>query len=260
MRPNIEFRILGPLAVTAEDEAIGLPRPLERALLAFLVLNVGQVVSTDRLLHELWPGRPPGSARHSLHVQMSRLRSVLGNDVVMTRSPGYLLAADEEQIDARGFEVLVREGRRATRDTEPEKAVRLFRQALALWRGSPLPELADMPCGRIEIAHLEELRFGALDELYEAELALGHHAEVVEGLTGLAEEYPFRERLWGHLMVALCRSGRQADALHAFQELKRLLDAELGISPGPELQQLEEAIILQKPELGWGDHLREARV
>lgn len=260
MKANLEFRILGPLAVTAEDGAIGLPRPLERAVLAFLVLNVGQIVPTDRLVDELWPGSPPESARHSLHVHISRLRSALGDDVLMTRSPGYLLTADEEQIDARRFEVWVRDGRRALRDTEPEEAVRLFRQALALWRGSPLPELAGLPYGRIEISHLEELRFGALEGLYEAELALGHHAEVVEGLTGLAEECPFRERLWGHLMVALYRSGRQADALHAFQDLKRLLRAELGISPGPELQHLEEAIILQKPELGWGEHLREARI
>jgi DNA-binding SARP family transcriptional activator len=253
VKPNIEIRILGPLVVTAEHGAIGLPRALERAILAFLVLNVGEVVPTDRLLDELWPESPPESARHSLHVHVSRLRKTLGDHVLVTRSPGYLLALDEEQIDACRFEAWVRDGRRALRKAHPKKAARLFRQALALRRGSPLPELAHLPYGRIQISHLEELRFEALEELFEAELALGHHAEVVEGLTGLAEECPFRERLWGHLMVALYRSGRQADALLAFQDLKRLLGEELGINPGPELQLLEEAIILQKSELGWGE-------
>jgi hypothetical protein len=144
----MEFRIIGPLAVTAEDEAIGLPRPLERAVLAFLVLNVGQVVPTDRLVDELWPESPPESARHSLHVHVSRLRKALGDDVLVTRSPGYLLALDEEQIDAWRFEAGVRDGRRALRKTDPKKAARLFRQALALWRGPPLPELAHLPYGR----------------------------------------------------------------------------------------------------------------
>lgn len=260
MRSNIEFRILGALTVTTEGEPIGLPRPMERAVLAFLVLHAGRIVPTDRLMDELWPGSPPGPARHSLHVHISRLRRELGNDAVVTRSPGYLLMADEGQIDARHFEAGVRDGRQALRDHAPEEAVRHFRRALGLWRGSPLPELADLPCGRIQIAHLEELRFGAVDELYEAELALGHNVEVVEGLTGLADEYPFRERLWGHLMVALYRLGRQADALHAYQHLERLLEAELGISPGPELQRLKEGIILHEPDLGWGDRLRRARV
>lgn len=136
------------------------------------------------------------------------------------------------------------------RDGQTEVAVRLLDEALSLWRGSPLPELADLPLGRIHISRLEELRLGALEDFFEAKLAVGHVVEVVETLTGLTRENPFRERLWGHLMVALYRSGRQVDALLAFRELKGLLGEELGIEPGRDLQNLEEAIILHKPELG----------
>lgn len=256
----MEIRILGPLAVATDDGAIPLPRSLERAILALLALNVGQVVPTERLLDELWPGSPPEPARHSLHVHVCRLRKALGEDAVVTRRPGYVLAVEEEQIDAWQFEAWVRKGRRALRNTDPEKAARLFRRALALWRGSPLPELADLPFARLQISHLEELRFGTLEDLFEAELTLGHNAEVIEGLTGLTYEQPFRERLWGHLMVALYRSGRQGEALRAFRDLRRLLGEELGIAPGPALQDLEEAIVLQKPDLGWVEHLRETRI
>jgi DNA-binding SARP family transcriptional activator len=170
---------------------------------------------------------------------------------VVTRLPGYLLAVDPERVDESRFKALARRGRRALRSGDPEGAARLLREALDLWRGPPLPEIDDQAWARAHITHLEEVRAGALEDLLEAELELGHHPEVVDKATEAVEDYPFRERLWGHLMLALYRSERQADALAAYQRARRLLGEELGIEPGGELRRLEEAIVLQKPELDW---------
>lgn len=170
--------------------------------------------------------------------------------MLLTRRPGYLLAADTSQIDARRFEALVRDGRQTLRDDDAESARHQFHQALGLWRGSPLPDLANVDEGSVETSRLEEVHAAGIEGLFEAELALGHYEEVIEGLSGLAVQHPFRERLWRHLMVALYRSGRQVDALLAYRQLEDLLDEAIGVDPGPDLQHLREAIILHEPELG----------
>lgn len=246
----MEFRILGPLEISTQDGLIELTRPLERALLVVLLLHPGEVVSSDRLVECLWPDTLPEKAEHSLHVHVSRLRRRLGDDLLVTQRPGYRLGVAADQVDAFHFEALVRLSRGARR-RDPSGRLRLLRDALDLWRGHPLSDVDKHTWAQPHIAHLEEVRLGALEDLFEVELALGQHARVAEWAALAVEPHPFRERLWAHLMVALYRSGRQADALAAYQRASRLLSEELGIGPGPDLRRLEDAIVLQKPGLDW---------
>ena len=223
------------------------------SLLAVLVLSPGRVVSTDRLVDELWGESPPRSARHLLHVYVSSLRKALAGatprDVLVTQSPGYVLELEEDELDARRFERLAEDGRRALADGDAERAASRLRDALALWRGPPLAEFTYEPFAQAEIARLEEVRLAAIEDRVEAGLALGSHAGLVAELEALVRESPLRERLRGQLMLALYRSGRQAEALEAYRDAHRTLADELGLEPGAALRQLERAILAQDPEL-----------
>ncbi|MFP5317055.1 MAG: ATP-binding protein [Acidimicrobiia bacterium] len=247
----MDFRILGPLEVVHEGRALDLGRAKQRALLARLLLIPGKVVSADRLVDDLWDGFPPADAAGALQVQVSRLRQVLGADVVESRRPGYVLAIAPEAVDAVRFERLAGRGTAALAGGRPDVASATLEEALALWRGPALADYADRPFAMPEAARLEELRLAAAETWVEAELTLGRHAAVVADVRSLADAHPLRERLWGQLMLALYRSGRQAEALRAYGALRASLSDELGIPPSPALQRLEEAVLLQKPELDW---------
>jgi len=238
----LEFRVLGPLEVVADGEPVVLRRQKPRTLLALLLLRQGVVVSADRLVEELWAGRPPATARASLQNCVSQLRKALGADVVVTRAAGYVLDVRPEQTDVGCFERLIADARAAA--TVEERAARL-REGLALWRG---PALADVTAGaslEVEAACLEELRVSALEEVIDAELELGCGAELVSELEQLIAKEPFRERPRAQLMLALYRAGRQRDALEAYQQARRMLVDELGLEPSGPLRELEQAILRQ---------------
>ncbi len=227
------------------SEQLPLRRRQQRSLLAVLALQVGEVVSTDRLIEDLWGGSAPRSALGSLQNTVSALRGVLGAEIVVTQPPGYRLALAREAVDVLRFEDLVRSARRA----EPAERASLLREALALWRGEPLADLAFEPFADAEIARLEELRVSAVEDRVDADLALGQHAEIVAELEALVASHPLRERLRGQLMVALYRCGRQAEALEVYRAARLALSDELGLDPSPELQELERKVLRQDPEL-----------
>ncbi len=236
----MEFRILGPLTAVDDGRAVELPRRKHRALLAALLLRAGETVSGDRLIEDLWGESPPRTARDALQNYVSLLRKSLGSDVLVTREGGYLLDVSPDQVDAARFERLAAEAREI--DTPDGRAEKL-REALELWRGPALADLTYEPFAAVEIARLEELRLAATQDLIDAELELGRHADLVPELETLIEEHPFDERLRGQLMLALYRAGRQAEALDAYQAARRALDEELGLEPGPPLRELEQAIL-----------------
>lgn len=243
--PVLEFRLLGPLEVREGERSIALPRQKQRALLGALLLRAGQVVPKDRLVDDLWGERAPRRAESALHNYVSQLRQALGRDVVVTTPPGYLLRVAPEQVDILRFERLVAEGRAAG----PRERMEKLRQALSLVRGPPLTDLRFELFAQAEILRLEELELSVHGELHEAELELGHHADVVPPLEALVAAHPYREHLRAQLMLALYRSGRQADALAAYQDGRSVLVEELGIEPGQALQELERAILRQDPAL-----------
>ncbi len=246
----LEFRILGPLEVVEHDRLLVLGGHKQRALLVILLLHRGEVVSTDRLSDELWGERPPASAAKTVQAYVSNLRRALGAGVLATRGHGYVLETARGQLDVDRFEALVDSGRAALREGDAGRASERLREALAWWRGPPLADFAYEPFAQAEAARLEEERLAALEDRIDADLALGRHAALVGELEALVRGHPLRERLQGQLMLALYRSGRQADALDRYQEARRRLTDELGIEPGPELQELERAILNQDPELG----------
>ena len=241
----MEFRLLGPLEVSERGRLVALGGLKQRSLLAILLLHANELVSTDRLHAELWGDAAPVTAAKSIQVYVSRLRKELGADRLTTRAPGYVLHVDAAELDLARFERLREEARRA----EPTAAARKLREALALWRGGALADLAYEPFAQIEIARLEELRLVALEERIDADLATGRHAELIGDLEALVAEHPLRERLRGQLMLALYRSARQAEALHAYQVARRELSDELGLEPSGELKRLEQAILQQDPAL-----------
>jgi DNA-binding SARP family transcriptional activator len=211
-----------------------------------LLLHREEVVPGAQLIEALWGEEPPGTAQTALHGHVSALRKLLGSDRIRTRSPGYLLQVSADELDVARFESLVAQARQ--RDDADERSACL-REALALWRGEPLAELRYEAFAEREIARLEELRLAAVEDRVDADLALGRHHELVVELEALVAEHVFRERLRGQLMLALYRCGRQADALHVFQSGRRALVEELGIDPGPALQQLELRILRQDSSL-----------
>ena len=246
---TMEFRLLGPFEVSERGQPLEIGAGKQRALLALLLLSSGEVVSTDRLIDVLWDERPPASALNSVHIYVSQLRKALGNGRLETRGHGYLLALEPEQLDLSRFERLLGEGRELLAEGEAVRAAEALRAALALWRGPPLSDFASEPFAQGEIARLEELRLAALEERIEADLALGRHAGLVPELDALVREHPLRERLRAQLMLALYRSGRQAEALAAYQQARRTLAEELGLEPGRRLQELERAILRQDAQL-----------
>jgi YVTN family beta-propeller protein len=246
---TLEFGILGPFEVREDGKPLGVGGGKQRALLAVLVLHAGEVVSTDRLIDAVWGERPPASALNSVHIYVSRIRKVLGDGRLETLGQGYRLSVDSEQLDLGRFERLLDEGRALLASGGLAAAAEKLREALALWRGPPLADFASEPFAQTEIARLEELRLAAYEERIEADLALGRHAELVPELEALVREHPLRERIRAQLMVALYRSGRQAEALATYREARRLLHDELGLEPGRALQELERAILEQQPGL-----------
>jgi DNA-binding SARP family transcriptional activator len=209
-----------------------------------LLLHANRVVSRDRLIDELWDGSPPETASTALQVHVSQLRKVLGHDTIVTQAPGYLIRVEPGALDLERFESLVREAHGKQAETAAER----LREALALWRGPPFADLDDS-LARPERAELEERRSSALEQRIDSDLELGRHGELVSELEALVREDPLRERRRAQLMLALYRSGRQADALDAYRSGRKLLADELGLEPGGELRQLEKAILEHDPAL-----------
>src|SRR5262245_6208755 len=241
----MEFRVLGPLEVGGDGQSLELGGVKQRSLLAMLLLHEGEVVSTDRLIDGLWGASPPLRAGKSIQVYVSRLRKTLADDRLVTRPPGYVLYVEPSEFDLARFEQLVTDARGAV----PETASAKLSEALALWRGPPLADLAYEQFAQAEIARLEELRLAAVEQRIEVDLALGRHAERVPELETLVAQHPLREHFRYQLMLALYRSDRRADALEAYQAARRELSEELGLEPSESLKQLEAAILRQEPQL-----------
>ena len=240
-----DFRLLGPLEVSDETGPLLLGGTKQRAVLALLLLEPGRIVSVDRLIDALWGEHPPRTANTSLQNFISQLRKTLGADVLETKPPGYRLRVRPGELDLDRFRVIVETARTA----EPQARAEKLRHALALWRGPALADLAYEQFAQPHIAHLEELRLATLEDRVDADLALGSRAELIGELEGLVDEFPMRERLRGQYMLALYRAGRQAEALQAYAEGRRLLVDQLGIEPSRELQQLHGAILRQEEGL-----------
>jgi DNA-binding SARP family transcriptional activator/ABC-type branched-subunit amino acid transport system substrate-binding protein len=256
-RSATEFRILGPLEVLDGGRPVALGGPKQRALLAALLLRANEVVSQDVLIDDLWGESPPATASKTLQAYVSRLRKALaGSDEAApsarleTHGHGYVLRIAPEALDAEVFERRLEEGRQALTRDDPKLAADRLRQALALWHGPALADLAYESFAQPEIARLEELRLTALEERIDADLALGRHGELIAELETLVERHPLRERLRGQLMLALYRAGRHAQALQAYQDGRQQLAVELGLEPGEALRRLERQILEQDPELG----------
>jgi len=254
-----EFRILGPLDVRENRHSIDVGGGKQRALLAVLLLHAGETVSTDRLADALWGEQPPTSATSSMHAYVSRLRKALGRERVVRDSRGYRLAVEPDELDLHRFQRLLDSGRDRLAQGDAEAAAQTLRKALSLWRGPPLADFAYEPFAAEWIARLDELRLEALEERVDAELALGRHRQLVGELDKLVREHPLRERLRGQQMLALYRSGRQADALEVYRSGRRLLDEELGLEPDDALQRLEKAILNHDPSLEAPDAPDERR-
>jgi len=246
----MDFRILGPLEIAADSgAAVPVGGGKEAALLAILLLHANEPVSISRLVDLLWDGTAPATAPKILQNAVSRLRRGIGDDRLVTRGRGYQLRVEPGELDLDRFRRRLDEGRRFLGVGEAERASRVFGEALDLWSGPPLADFAGEPFARGEVERLEELRLGALTERIEAELAVGRHAEALTELEALVARNPLDERLRAQLMLALYRCGRQADALHAYQDARRALVDELGIEPGRALRGMEHAILNQDAAL-----------
>jgi DNA-binding SARP family transcriptional activator/tetratricopeptide (TPR) repeat protein/energy-coupling factor transporter ATP-binding protein EcfA2 len=249
----VAIGLLGPLEATRDGQPVSVTAPKERVLLALLAVHANRVVPVERLLEELWPGRPPARARAALQTRVSALRRLLhGEDddqVLVTQPAGYLLRVDDDDLDASRFERLVAGGRQRASAGDDEAAVELFRAALGLWQGPALADVDRTVSLQAEATRLEEVRLATVEDLLDAELRRGAHVKVVAETEALLTAHPVRERLWAHRITALYRSGRQADALAAFNELRHHLVEELGIEPSPELRELELAVLRQDSAL-----------
>jgi predicted ATPase/DNA-binding SARP family transcriptional activator len=245
------FQVLGPFEAVVDGHAVALGGTRQRLVLAALAVRPNAVVSSDRLIHIVWGDEPPDSALSTLQKYVYRLRSVLGADRLVTRSPGYVLRVGDGESDASRFESLVADACRLGAAAELEEARSTFDTALALWRGQAFGEFADLDFARGEVARLDGLRAAAVDDRTELALARGRHAEVIGELEATVAEYPLRERPRGQLMLALYRAGRHADALRAYDAFRRYLGEQVGLEPSAQLAQLADAILLQKPELDW---------
>jgi predicted ATPase/DNA-binding SARP family transcriptional activator/Tfp pilus assembly protein PilF len=242
---RLEFKLLGHLEVEEDGRVLAVGGKRQRALLSLLLLHANAVVPRDRLIDALWGEHPPETAPNALQVAVHALRKLLGADRIVTRGPGYLLRVEAGELDLRRFLELVDRSRAEA----PAAGAETLREALALWAGPPLSDVGEAPFAEPERARLEELHVAALEERIAADLALGRHAELVPELEALVAAHPYRERLRREHMLALYRSGRQAEALDAYRQARRILVDDLGIEPGAELQDLERAILRQDPAL-----------
>jgi DNA-binding SARP family transcriptional activator len=246
----LEFRILGPLEVAADGRPLQLGGARQRATLAILLLNANRVVPIDRIADDLYAGAPPITAVTQVHRQISELRKLLGSEsLIETRSPGYTIRVDSEQIDLKRFERWTEEGTTSLAAGDAQRAFELFSRALSLWRGIALADLQYQSFAQPAIDRLEELRIAATEQRIEAELLLGRHAELIAELEGIAGEHPLRERVHAQLMRALYASGRHAEALDVYRSLRERFVEELGIEPTPALRALEQAILRHDPDL-----------
>lgn len=245
----VEYRLLGPLEVLADGAPVHVGGPKLRGLLALLLAYAPETISAPRLIDELWPEQPPTTASNTLQGFISDLRKVLGRDAIQTRGSGYALVLSEGDLDLRRFEELAVSGSQLFVDHQPRAAARVLRDALALWRGPALADLADEPAVQALAARLDERRLTVLAGRLDADLACGLHDQIVAELRGLVEQHPVREGLRGQLMLALYRCGRQSEALQTYRAGRRVLVDTLGIEPSRPLQELERAILRQDPEL-----------
>jgi DNA-binding SARP family transcriptional activator/basic membrane lipoprotein Med (substrate-binding protein (PBP1-ABC) superfamily) len=248
---SLRFRILGPLEAEVQERALDLGGRKQRTVLAALLLRAGEVVPDERLVDEIWGDRPPASAAHSLEAYVSRLRQVLAPHGVALerRGGGYRIDLGPAVLDSRVFETLVDEAAKAAAAGDDTRAAALAKEALGLWHGRVLSGVPLHAESRADAEHLEELRSRALEIRIDADLAVGRHADVVGELRRLVDESPYRERLVAQLMVALYRSGRQAEALEIYERTRRALDDDLGLQPSEELQRLAGQIVRQEPQL-----------
>ena len=246
----LDFRILGPLEVVSEDGPIRLGGPKQRATLAILLLNVNRVVSVDRLADDLYAGEAPATAVTQVQRQVSELRKLLGPaHGIETRVPGYALRLAPERLDLHRFERLAADAGRSLESGDAARAADLLRDGLGLWHGSPLADLAYESFAQPAIRRLEEIRLAAVEQRIDAELSLGAHAQVVAELEQLVDEHPLQERFAEQLMLALYRSGRQAEALDVYRSTRERLVETFGLDPGAALQALERAILDHEPSL-----------
>ena len=249
----MKFRILGPVeALDGEGSPLELPGGRPRALLALLLIHPAEAVSVDRVIEELWSDRLPENPQNAVQVLASRLRKAVGADVVLSEAGGYRLLLEPGERDSERFEELAARGRDELAGGDAAAAAETLRNALALWRGPALADVRYERFAQSEVARLEELRLACSEARIDADLMLGRHAEVVPELEALVGEHPLSERLRGQLMLALYRSGRQAEALVAYREARRTLVDELGIEPSPELRELEQSILRQEEGLSLG--------
>jgi DNA-binding SARP family transcriptional activator/class 3 adenylate cyclase/tetratricopeptide (TPR) repeat protein len=245
----MQFRILGPVEVWRDGEHLPVAGPKQRALLAILLMHRNRVVAAERLIELLWGDDSPDTASHSLQVHVSQLRKLLPPKMLDSRPPGYVLYATDEQVDGSQFESRVAKASQLRRAGDLAGAVQTLREALSLWHGEPLADVATAPFAIAEVARLTELRLRAIEERLEAELVLGHHADLLPELEALVAEHPLREQLCGQLMLALYRSGQQAEASDLYQRTRAALVEQLGMDPGPNLQKLLKHILNQDPSL-----------
>jgi predicted ATPase/DNA-binding SARP family transcriptional activator len=244
---TLGVRLLGPFEVDVDGQAVEVPGAKRQALVACLALRAGRVVATDTLVEALWGSDLPAAPRNAVQHHVTRLRQALGTEAIRLAADGYAL--DEATVDAIEFEELLAAARGALRTGDARGAADTVTEALALWRGPALLGLPQSAWATAEAGRLNALRLDALEERFEAALALGEHVEIGTDLRAALDENPFRERLWGQLMLALYRGGRQAEALEVFQEARRVLMEELGLAPGPELRRIQEAILAHDPAI-----------
>jgi len=253
MGARLVFGVLGPLEVRLDGAAVRVGGPRQRALLGLLLCHANRVVSRDQLIDELFGDQPAAPAERMLRVQVSRLRKALadgnGQPRLLAQPPGYLLRIADGELDLHAFEQKVADGRQALGDGDPTRAAGLLREAESLWRGRPLADLEFESFARFEVQRLDALRLQVVEERIDAELATGRHAPLCPELEQLVAEHPLHERLRGQLMVALYRSGRQADALETYRAGRSLLVEELAVEPGPQLKKLQLAVLEQSTTL-----------
>ena len=252
---NVQFRVLGSLELLVGGHALEIRPGKERALLTLLLMHANRAMSADELITGLWPDPPPDSALTGLRVYVFRVRRTLAEaglqEILTTHSGGYVLSVGDGQLDATAFEEGVQRGRARMADGDPVAAAADLRDALALWRGPAFADVADAEFARAEAARLDEARVCALEDRIQADLACGRHGAVIAELDALVAVHAYRERFWAQRMLALYRAGRQAEALAAYQEVRRQLADELGLEPSPELTRLEQQILVYDDALSW---------